>query len=213
MAKVWPGARLDRLMIGSRGARCSGVWTGRLRRKGSRDELACPASGQTNFGGQRMSGPQRRPARRACGRRAFPELGPVMRWPGVPAHCLRRLSRGFAQRCVRSVGAGRRGGSSSALCNVGGAVGVSRSRGRPVAERSGAVKSRRVRRLGAGQVPGVGAVGASRTGEPATPSGRVKRPASATHGSCPAGELTSVCRAAISAPGAGAGRGRRKRGG
>jgi len=37
------------------GSRSSGFWTGRLRREGSRDELACPARGQTNFGGQRMT--------------------------------------------------------------------------------------------------------------------------------------------------------------
>ena len=49
-------------------------------REGSRDELACPTRGQTNFGGQRMTGPQRRPA----SLRVFPELGPVMRWPGEP---------------------------------------------------------------------------------------------------------------------------------
>ena len=35
--------------VGSRGPRCSGFWTGRLRREGSRDELACPARGQTDF--------------------------------------------------------------------------------------------------------------------------------------------------------------------
>jgi len=62
------------------GSRSSGFWPGRLRRKGSRDELACPARGQTNIGGQRMTGPQRRPA----SLRAFPELGPVTRWPGEP---------------------------------------------------------------------------------------------------------------------------------
>ena len=38
-----------------------------------------------------MTRPQRRPA----SLRAFPELGLVMRWPGVPA-CL----AGFVQRCV-----------------------------------------------------------------------------------------------------------------
>ncbi len=37
------------------GPRSSGFWPGRLRRKGSRDELACPARGQTNIGGQRMT--------------------------------------------------------------------------------------------------------------------------------------------------------------
>ncbi len=62
------------------GSRSSGFWPGRLRREGSRDELACPARGQTNIGGQRMTGPQRRPA----SLRAFPELGPVTRWPGEP---------------------------------------------------------------------------------------------------------------------------------
>ena len=67
-----------RALFGSRGPRCSGFWAGRLRREGSRDELACPTRGQTNSGGQRMTGPQRRPA----SLRAFPELGPVMRWPG-----------------------------------------------------------------------------------------------------------------------------------
>ena len=66
--------------VGSRGPRCSGFWAGRPRREGSRDELACPTRGQTNFGGQRMTRPQRRPA----SLRAFPELGPVMRWPGEP---------------------------------------------------------------------------------------------------------------------------------
>jgi hypothetical protein len=69
-----------RASFGSRGPRCSGFWAGRLRREGSRDELACPTRGQTNIGGQRMTGPQRRPA----SLRAFPELGPVMRWPGKP---------------------------------------------------------------------------------------------------------------------------------
>ena len=34
---------------GSRGPRCSGFWAGRLRREGGRDELACPARGQTDF--------------------------------------------------------------------------------------------------------------------------------------------------------------------
>ena len=44
-----------------------------------------------------MTGPQRRPATRG----AFPELGPVMRWPGVaaPPAFLACLG-GFAQRCV-----------------------------------------------------------------------------------------------------------------
>ena len=52
-----------------------------------------------------MTRPQRRPANL----RAFPELGPVMRWPGVPAAlaflaCL----GGFGQRC----GMERRSGSA-----------------------------------------------------------------------------------------------------
>ena len=52
-----------RALFGSRGPRCSGFWAGRLRREGSRDELACPTRGQTGIGGQRMTRPQRRPAR------------------------------------------------------------------------------------------------------------------------------------------------------
>ena len=77
-----------RALFGSRGPRCSGFWAGRLRREGSRDELACPTRGQTNCGGQRMTEAAAEASdRRAVGgeERAFPELGPVMRWPGVPA--------------------------------------------------------------------------------------------------------------------------------
>ena len=72
-----------------RGVALFWLLAGRLRREGGRDELACPARGQTNIGGQRMTRPQRRPA----SLRAFPELGLVMRWPGVTA--LPRLSRRF----------------------------------------------------------------------------------------------------------------------
>ena len=44
-----------------------------------------------------MTRPQRRPA----SLRAFPELGPVMRWPGVAAPlALLACLGGFAQRCV-----------------------------------------------------------------------------------------------------------------
>ena len=87
------------------GSRSSGFWAGRLRRKGSRDELACPPRGQTNIGGQRMTGPQRRPA----SLRAFPELGLVMRWPGEPP-----VSTVLRSGTERNVEASRRSGSSAA---------------------------------------------------------------------------------------------------
>ena len=109
----WPGrqsARLSALSARSlaalgfvswvAGPRCSGFWAGRLRRNGSRDELACPTRGQTNIGGQRMTGPQRRPA----SLRAFPKLGPMMRWPGKPP-----VSAVLCSGAEWSVGAGRRG--------------------------------------------------------------------------------------------------------
>ena len=78
-----------RALFGSRGPRSSGFWAGRLRREGSRDELACPTRGQTNIGGQRMTGPQRRPARCEPHRRVASVSGarPGDALAGVPA-CL-----------------------------------------------------------------------------------------------------------------------------
>ena len=91
----------DRQLAGSRFVGDAGValfWllARQAEEGGRKDELACPARGQTNFGGQRMTRPQRRPA----SLRAFPEPGLVMRWPGVAAPlafiaCL----GGFVQRC------------------------------------------------------------------------------------------------------------------
>ena len=110
-----------RALYGSRGPRCSGFWAGRLRRKGSRDELACPTRGQTNIGGQRMTGPQRRPA----SLRVFPELGPVMRWPGN--RLSRRFSRSGGQRSRREAARSALGGSAAGPGCFGGAMGVRRS--------------------------------------------------------------------------------------
>jgi hypothetical protein len=70
-----------------------------VSRKAKRSAL--PARGEADIGGQRMT----RPQRRSANLRAFPELGLVMRWPGLaapPAFC---LYGGFAQRR----GAGRGG--------------------------------------------------------------------------------------------------------
>jgi len=61
-AESWSLARLASCR-GARGSRCSGFWAGRLGREGGRDELACPTRGQTDIGGRRMTGPQRRPAK------------------------------------------------------------------------------------------------------------------------------------------------------
>ena len=67
--------------VGGRGgARCR---AGRTKRRpglegggDGRDGVLC--GGHADIGGQRMTGPRRRPANL----RAFPKLGPVMRWPG-----------------------------------------------------------------------------------------------------------------------------------
>ena len=50
-----------------------------MSRKAKRSAL--PARGEADIGGQRMT----RPQRRSANLRAFPELGLVMRWPGVRA--------------------------------------------------------------------------------------------------------------------------------
>jgi hypothetical protein len=103
-SRRWPLSRGRGKAIVSWGAgsRCSGFWTGRLRGDGSRDEFASPSRGQTNIGGQRVTGPQRRPA----SLRAFPELGPVMRWPGgiaylVGFHAVERNGVGGRHRAPR----------------------------------------------------------------------------------------------------------------
>ena len=119
------------LPVAGRGVAVSGFWTGRLRREGSRDELACPARGQTNFGGQRMTRPQRRPA----SLRAFPELGLVMRWPGN--RLSRRFSRSVAQWSGREASRPALGAVPPLLCASAARWGCARSRGRPAAERSG----------------------------------------------------------------------------
>jgi hypothetical protein len=144
-SRSWPLSRSRGKAIVSWGAgsRCSGFWAGRLRRKGSRDELACPTRGQTNIGGQRMTGPQRRPA----SLRAFPKLGPVMRWPGNSP-----VSAVFTQ-CSAAESEGGLGHRAWGQCRR---VCVLRRRGGGarghVADRSvvewNAVKSRRVRRPG-----------------------------------------------------------------
>ena len=73
--------------LGRGGARCRAVrtiaWPGLEGGGDGRDGVLC--GGHANIGGQRMTGPQRRPA----SLRAFQEPGPVKRWPG------NRLSRRF----------------------------------------------------------------------------------------------------------------------
>jgi hypothetical protein len=140
------------LRLGRGGTRCPHFWTPGLRAwpwlKGGGVSLqakrgARVARGEADIGGQRMTRPQRRPA----SLRAFPELGPVMRWPGSPP-----VSAVFTKcRAAESEGgiAHRARGQCRRVGFLGGAVGVARGRGadRSVAEWS-EVKSRRVRRPG-----------------------------------------------------------------
>ena len=68
-----------------------------------------------------------RPQRRSANLRAFPKLGLVMRWPGVPA-CLagfHEVERSGALGRLRAV---RRDSAAAFVC-FGGAVGVARGRG------------------------------------------------------------------------------------
>ena len=83
-----------------RGAAMLWLLDGQAEEGGRKDELACPARGQTNLGGRRMTRPQRRPA----SLRAFPKPGLVMRWPGESP-----VSAVLRSGAERSAGAGRRG--------------------------------------------------------------------------------------------------------
>ena len=74
-----------------------------------------------------------RPQRRPVSLRTFPELGLVMRWPGVRAAlaflaCLAGFHEVERSGALGRLRAGRRG-SAAAFVGFGGAVGVARGRG------------------------------------------------------------------------------------